>query len=321
MKHISILFVIFILLPAPAHSQTDTLTFTPQWLPQAQFAGYYVAREKGFYNEEGLTIKIEHPSASVNATQMLENNTADVISLFLVSALKARGQGLKLVNIAQQSQHSALMFVSHKKSGIEQLSQLNNKRIAIWKSGFDEVPKALMQSNNYDVEWVPILSSINLFMAGGVDAMTVMWYNEYDQIINAGINPGELNTFYFSDYGYNIPEDGLYCMESTYLQRKNELGNFVKATIRGWEYARSNPGEALDIVLKEMKKAHVPTNYTHQKWMLQCILDLNLPGDKNVEKGELAETDFYKTLNLLKNGSYINKNIKFDEFYKPVLKK
>lgn len=321
MKHFSVFFIIFILLANLSPAQTDTLTFTPHWLPQAQFAGYYVAREKNFYNKEGLTVKIKHPSASINATQMLENNTADVISLFLVSALKARGDGLQLVNIAQQSQNSALMFVTHKKSGIEQLNQLNNKRIAIWKSGFDEVPKALMKTNNYNIEWVPILSSINLFMFGGVDAMTVMWYNEYDQIINSGINPDELNTFHFSEFGYNIPEDGLYCMESTYLQQKNDLGKFVNATIRGWEYARNNPEEALNIVLKEMKKAHVPTNYTHQKWMLQCMLELNQPGNKNVEKGELAETDFHKTLNLLKNGSYINKTITYNEFYKPVLKK
>ncbi|HKK82114.1 MAG TPA: ABC transporter substrate-binding protein [Prolixibacteraceae bacterium] len=320
MKHKTFLLVTIILAGYFANAQQSSLTFTPHWLPQAQFAGYYVARDKGFYNDEGLRVNIKHPSASVNATQMLENKMADVVSLFLVTALKSRANNLKLVNIAQQSQHSALMFVTHKKSGIEQLKQLNGKRIAIWKSGFDEVPKALMQTNNYNVEWVPILSSINLFMAGGVDAMTVMWYNEYDQIINAGKNPDELNTFRFSDYGYNIPEDGLYCLESTYLQRKNNLRKFVKATINGWEYARKHPEEALDVVLKEMKKAHVPTNYTHQKWMLQCILELNLPGNKNVEKGELSETDFHKTLNLLKNGSYINTNITFDKFYKPVLK-
>jgi len=320
MKHKTFLLVTIILAGYFANAQQSSLTFTPHWLPQAQFAGYYVARDKGFYNDEGLRVNIKHPSASVNATQMLENKMADVVSLFLVTALKSRANNLKLVNIAQQSQHSALMFVTHKKSGIEQLKQLNGKRIAIWKSGFDEVPKALMQTNNYNVEWVPILSSINLFMAGGVDAMTVMWYNEYDQIINAGKNPDELNTFRFSDYGYNIPEDGLYCLESTYLQRKNNLRKFVKATINGWEYARKHPEEALDVVLKEMKKAHVPTNYTHQKWMLQCILELNLPGNKNIEKGELSETDFHKTLNLLKNGSYINTNITFDKFYKPVLK-
>ncbi|MCF8361498.1 MAG: ABC transporter substrate-binding protein [Prolixibacteraceae bacterium] len=320
MKYILTLLTTFLLAVFFVNAQQSSLTFTPQWLPQAQFAGYYVALEKGFYTDEDLTVEIKHPSASVNATEMLKNNTADVISLFLVSAMKARNEKFKLVNIGQLSQHSALMFVTHKKSGIEKLNQLDGKRIGIWKSGFDEVPKALMQSNNYEVEWIPILSSINMFMIGGIDAMTVMWYNEYDQIINAGINPDELNTFRFADFGCDIPEDGLYCLESTYLQRKPDLEKFVQATMRGWKYAKENKEEALEIVLSEMKKAHVPTNLTHQKWMLECMLELMEPGTKNVKKGELAEIDFHKTRNMLKEGNYINSNISFNSFYKPVLK-
>jgi NitT/TauT family transport system substrate-binding protein len=320
MKHNFILIASFLLVAIFANAQQSSITFTPQWLPQAQFAGYYVALEKGFYTDEGLRVEIKHPSASVNATEMLKNNTADIISLFLVSAMKARNDDFKMVNIAQLSQHSALMFVTHKNSGIEKLNQLDGKRIGIWKSGFDEVPKALIQSNNYKVEWIPILSSINMFMIGGIDAMTVMWYNEYDQIINAGKNPDELNTFNFADYGCDIPEDGLYCLESTYLQRKHDLEKFVRATMRGWEYAKENEEEALEIVLAEMKKAHVATNLTHQKWMLECMLQLIEPDTKNVKKGELADTDFHKTRNMLKEGNHIDGNISYDSFYKPVLK-
>lgn len=320
MKYLPIFFILVFLSTMQVQAQDNELTFTPHWLPQAQFAGYYVAQEKGFYADEGIVVNIQHPSASVNAFQLLADKSADVISLFMVTALQARSDSFKIVNIAQLSQHSALMFVSHKKNGIEKLSQFDGKRIGIWKSGFDEAPKAMMQSNNYQVEWVPILSSINMFMIGGIDAMTVMWYNEYDQIINAGINPDELNIFNFADYGYDIPEDGLYCLESTHLQRKNELKKFTKATMRGWEYVKNNQNEALEIVLAEMKKAHVATNLTHQKWMLECMLELIEPGTKNVNKGELAETDFHKTYNMLKDGKHIESNISFDSFYKPVLK-
>lgn len=316
---IKLLFVLVLLFQC-SFAQLPKITFTPQWLPQAQFAGYYLALEKGFYEDEGLAVEIKHPSASVNATQMLKDNTADIVSLFLVTAMKARNNNFKLVNIAQLSQHSALMFISHRESGIENLNQLNGKRIGIWSSGFDEVPKALMKSNNYKVEWIPILSSISMFMIGGIDAMTVMWYNEYDQIINAGKNPDELNAFHFADYGWDIPEDGLYCLESTYLRRKPDLEKFARATVRGWEYAKENEKEALDIVLAEMKKAHIAGNITHQKWMLQCMLELIEPGNKNVEKGELADTDFHKTYTILKEDNYIKVDIPFDSFYKPVLK-
>nr|HPR33913.1 ABC transporter substrate-binding protein [Prolixibacteraceae bacterium] len=165
--------------------QLPEITFTPHWLPQAQFAGYYMALEKGIYTAEGVDVTIVHPSAAVMATEKLLSGESDVISLFLITALSVKDKGVDLVNIAQFSQNSALLFVAKKSKNIRLLDDLNQKRIGIWKSGFDEVPKALVNSHNFKVTWVPILSSVNMFMMDGVDAMTVMWYNEYDQIINA----------------------------------------------------------------------------------------------------------------------------------------
>jgi NitT/TauT family transport system substrate-binding protein len=299
-------------------AQLPKIVFTPHWLPQAQFAGYYVAHEKGFYNHEGIDVEIAHPSASVMATERLRNGESDIISLFLITALALKNPDLDLVNIAQWSQNSALLFVTKKESGLSKLSDLNGKKIGIWESGFDEVPKALVHSNNYSVTWVPILSTINLFMLGGIDAMTVMWYNEYDQLINAGINPDELNTFFFSDYGYNIPEDGLYCLNKTVQMRSDDLRKFMIATQKGWEYAKANKQEALDIVLTLMKKEFIPTNLAHQRWMLEKVLEQMEPGSKNVKTGELAEPDFHKTLGILIDGGYLKEKVGFGEFYKPI---
>ena len=310
--------VILLLSFSATRAQLPTITFTPHWLPQAQFAGYYVALKKGFYKEEGINVDIVHPSASVMATEQLANGKADVISLFLTSALTARSNGLDLVNVAQMSQNSALLFVAKKNSNINTLSDLNGKRIGIWESGFDEVPKALISSNNYKITWVPILSSINMFMLGGIDAMTVMWYNEYNVIINSGLNPDELNTFFFSDYGYNIPEDGLYCLNNTYLTRKDDLKKFINGTFRGWVYTKEHPDEALQIVLDIMKKEHIATNMAHQKWMLEKVIEMIDPGNKNVKAGELTEPDFHKAQSILIDGGYYRNKIQFTDFYKPV---
>ncbi len=312
------LFIILLLMCHLLSGQLPKVTFTPHWLPQAQFAGYYVAKDKGFYLEEGIDVEIVHPSASVMASEWLVNGKSDIISLFLTSALAARDKGIDLVNIAQISQNSALLFVSKKESQIRNLSDLDGKKIGIWQSGFDEIPKALVFANNYKVEWVPILSSINMFMLGGVDAMTVMWYNEYKQIINAGINADELNTYFFSDLGYNIPEDGLYCLGETRDNRKSDLNKFVKATLKGWDYARQNRQETLEIVSRWMKNEHIATNLSHQKWMLDRWIDLIEPGNKKAKKGELAESDFLKTRDILFDGKYINQKISFTEFYRPV---
>lgn len=318
-KTFSVFLVLFLSIVLKA--QQPSLTFTPHWLPQSQFAGYYMALEKGFYQSEGLDVKIVHPSASVNAILSLSEGSAHIISLFLITAISAKNNGVDLLNIAQLSQNSALMFVSKKERGIENLTGLNQKAIGVWQSGFDEVGKALITSNNYTVEWVPILSSINMFMVDGIDALTVMWYNEYYQIINAGIDSCELNTFFFSDYGYNIPEDGLYCLNTTFNERSADLEKFIKATFKGWQYVADNFDETINVVLRIMKENHVPTNRVHQQWMLRKVLELMDVGNKNVVIGELAETDFYKTQSILVEGGYVKNKINFSDFHQSIIKK
>ncbi len=299
--------------------QKGTITFMPQWLPQAQFAGYYMAMEKGFYKEEGIDVKIVHPSASLIATESLKNGDVDVISLFLVSAITSVDKGVNLVNIAQLSQNSGLLFVAKKDKKISSITDLNGKKVGIWKSGFDEIPKSVIQTHNLKVTWVPLLSSVNMFMMDGIDAMTVMWYNEYDQIINSGYNPEELKTFFFSDLGFNIPEDGLYCLDSTYQNKKEELQKFVRATLKGWEYARKHQEETIQVVLNYMKKEHVPTNYAHQKWMLEKMLQLMTPKSVQVKNGVLQLEHFNKAHKLLYDGKFISKKINYSDFFKPVL--
>lgn len=319
MTRIIVLIVSILLCSILSFGQMPKLTFMTHWLPQSQFAGYYVADKMGFYRSEGIDVKIVHPSASVNAVESLANGQSDIISLFLISAISSKNSGIDLVNISQFSQNSALLFVTKKGNNINKISDLNRKRIGVWSSGFDEVGKALMSSNNYTVEWVPILSSINLFLIGGIDAMTVMWFNEYDQIINSGIDKDELTTFFFSDFGYNIPEDGIYCLNKTRTQRKGDLEKFMRASLKGWEWAKEHRDETIDIVLEIMKKEHVPTNKTHQSWMLDKVLELIDPGTKNVKKGELAETDFHKAQSILIDGGHMMGKLAFNDFYKPVL--
>ncbi len=268
--------------------QTNKIRFAPQWTAQAQFAGYYVALDKGFYNDAGLDVEIIYPNAGKSVLNLLESGEADVVSLFLTTGIKAMDSGVKLVNIGQISQHPATMLVARKSDGILKLSDLEGKKIAIWKSGFDELPRWLIAKNNLNVEWVPVLSSINLFLARGVNAMAVMWYNEYDQILNSGIDESELSRFFLFDFGLDIPEDGLYCLENTRKEKEELIAKFLHATLRGWEFARLNQEYTVDLVIKKMKQDHISANITHQKWMLEKILELIKLGTKNVSQGELT---------------------------------
>lgn len=311
MTKMSFALIFIFLLHLQVTGQNNSIRFSPQWFPQAQFAGYYIALDKGFYKDAGLDISIVHPSSTTSAFDLLRKGQVDVISSFLIDGLKEKAKGLPIVHLGQLSQHSALMMVTKKSGGIDEIKKLNGKKLGIWSSGFDDIPKAFIKRNNYKIELVPILNTINLFLLDGVDALTVMYYNEYDQIINSGINEDELNTFYFADYGFDIPEDALFCNEQTYNQNKEKLKRFVQATLKGWEYAASNKEYAIDLVIKEMKKAHIASNKTHQAWMLDKVIESISPGNKNVKKGQLLEQDFHSALNVI-NAS----GIVFEEFCK-----
>lgn len=312
-------FLCFYLLIFSSFAQLKNLTFSPQWYPQAQFAGYYVALDKGFYKEFGLDVHIIHPSSTTSAFDYLRKGKADVISSFLLDGMKERAKGMPLVNVGQFSQHSALMMVTKKKSGLDKIRDLNNKRLGIWSSGFQDVPDAFRKQNNYNITFVPIMNTINLFLMDGVEALTVMYYNEYDQIINCGINEDELNTFFFKDYGFDIPEDGLYCTENIYKTRKTDLEKFLKATLKGWDYASKNKDYTIDLVVKEMNKAHLPNNKAHQSWMLEKVLEMIEPANKNVQKGELLENDFYKAIQIIRTNKDPNLkdlNMRYEDFCK-----
>lgn len=308
--------LLMLLLTLTAYSQSEKLVFSPHWLPQAQFAGFYVALDQGFYKDAGLDVSIIHPTVTISSLSLLKTGKADVVSSFLMDAVKLRVSGLPIVNVAQLSQHSALMLVAKKSSGIAVPNDLQGKKLGIWSSGFDDIPFAFLREKNIKMEIVRIHSTINLFLMGGIDVMTVMNYNEYHQLINSGINEDELRTFYFADYGYDIPEDGLYCLESTYKTKRTALKKFAAATLKGWEFARNNKEYTIDLVVREMQKAHLPNNKPHQRWMLDRVLELIAPTNKKVNKGQLLRSDFLHALEIINMGAEgKGKSLKLEEFY------
>jgi NitT/TauT family transport system substrate-binding protein len=311
-----LLCVIFVL---QGFSQSRELVFTPHWLPQAQFAGYYVAQDQGFYKDAGLEVKIIHPSASVNALKFLESGKADVITLFLVTALSAAQNGLDLVNIAQFSQHSAIMFVTMKSSGIKTLAEFNGRKAGIWRSGFREVPQALLDHQNVEVEWIPILSTVNLFLLGGIDVMTVMWYNEYHQLYLSGVNMDEMNTFFMSDYGFDIPEDGLYVLRTNLENREEGLSAFVEASLRGWEYVAGNKEYAVDLVVNLMRDENIPSSHAHQRWMLDKILEVQSFTANGKNTILLEKDDFENTRVIIENFIGADCRIDHSDFHQPLL--
>lgn len=297
----------------PAYSRpAGQIVFTPQWTPQSQFAGYYVALEKGFFRQAGLDVVIRHPSASNQAMNNLMSDKCQVITLQLVNALENIDRGFPLVNILQTSQRNSLMIVPRNDS-IRTIDDLRGKRVGIWKAGFGELGYILNNSRQLNIEWIPFISNINLFISGAVDATLAMSYNEYLQILACGIQPSSV--FYFEDLGYDIPEEGLYVTTTYYESHKQELKAFVEAVKQGWKWAAAHPEETLDIVMQYVRRANVPTNRIHQRKMLQTVLHLQCPKGTDTPSFRLDPRQVEQTVRLLHKYGRISTPISFNQIH------
>jgi NitT/TauT family transport system substrate-binding protein len=293
----------------------ERVSFIPQWIPQAQFAGYYVAYEKGFYQRHGLDVKILRGGPDFPASEMLARGSVDFGTMFLATGIEKRARGTKLVNIAQVVQRSALMLVARKASGIHKPEDINGKKVGLWSEEFRLQPRAFFHKYHLHVQEIPQSATMNLFLRGGVEVASAMWYNEYHQLLNAGVNPKELTTFFMADYGLNFPEDGIYCLEETLRRHPERCRAFVTASLEGWRYAFAHPEEALDIVMKYVRAANVPTNRVHQKWMLARMRDIIQPPGWNRPLGTLTASAYARVAGVLKENGLIARIPKFSEFY------
>ena len=247
------------------------IVFTPQWTPQSQFAGYYVAQEKGFYKKAGVEVDFQHPSASYSAANRLLEGSSDIITQQLVQAMILIDRGMPIVHILQTSQRNSLVLVSRSDT-LRTLQDLKGKKVGIWKAGFGDLAYIMDTEKELNIKWVPFLESVNLFLSGAIDATLAMDYNEYQKIRVSGHE--DKPVIRFSDTEYDYPEDGLYVSEDFYKLHPDKVKAFAEASRKGWEWAHEHPEETLDIVMKWVTKENVHTNRIHQKWMLEKILAL-----------------------------------------------
>lgn len=310
--------LVVILMTAAGYAQAPAMkkiTFIPQWSPQAQFAGYYAAYEKGIYAKHGLDVKILRGGAHRPSSELLEKGEADIASIWLSTALQKRSNGVRLVNIAQVVQRSSLMLIAKKSRGIRRPEDLEGKKVGLWGDDFRIQPMAFFKKYKVTVKVVPQSYSVNLFLRDGVDAASAMWYNEYHRVLNSGINADELTSFFYSDYGLNFPEDGIYVMEETLKKDPAAACAFVNASLEGWRWAFDHPEEAINIILKYMIEANVPANKVHERWMLERMKDIIIPaGSDRAAVGVLKKEDYERVGKELKEGGLIRNVPGMDAF-------
>ena len=289
---------------ASAASAADSVTLQLKWVTQAQFAGYYVALDKGFYKDEDLDVTIKPGGPDIAPAQVLAGGGADVVVDWMPSALASREKGLPLVNIAQPFKSSGMMLTCRKDSGISSPADFKGKTLGVWFFG-NEYPflswmDKLGNEGHTLKEDITILRqgfNVDPILQGQADCVSTMTYNEYWQIIDAGLSPSDLLVFKYEDQGVATLEDGLYVHEDMLDDPAfvDKMVRFVRASMKGWKWAEQNPKDAAMIVLDN--DASGAQTEKHQVRMMGEIAKLTAGSD-----GSLDPADYDRTVDSLLSG-------------------
>ena len=298
---------IMALLPIQAQKK---FVFTPQWTAQAQFAGYYVAKERGFYKQAGLDVDIVHPSVTQTALSRMHNNQSQATTLTLCQAMEIIDDGVDVVNILQTSMNTGMVLVSRKDE--DPLKQRGMK-VGIWNAGFGQLAVFMNAKEHLNYEWVRFASSINLFLSGAIDATLAMSYNEYYQLAQAGVKLTKRNVYRFSDHHYNVQEDGLYMNRDYYNSHRDEARRFAEASRKGWEWAAKHPDETLDIVMDYVRRGHIGTNRMLQKLMLTEVLRLLVDRESKKRDYRLRPDMVKMASQLMLENKMLKKEVKYEQ--------
>jgi len=287
-----------------AQAAADKVTLQLKWVTQAQFAGYYVALDKGFYADEGLDVTIKPGGPDIAPAQVLAGGGADVILDWMPSALASREKGLPVVNIAQPFARSGMMLTCRKDSGIKTPADFRGKTLGVWFFG-NEYPFLSWMSKlgiptTGGPDGVTVLKqgfNVDPILQGQADCVSTMTYNEYWQIIDAGLKPEDLVVFKYEDQGVATLEDGMYVLEDNLKNAAfvDKMVRFVRASMKGWKWAEENPDAAAMIVLDN--DASGAQTEKHQKRMMREIAKLTAGSD-----GTLDEAAYQRTVDSLLSG-------------------
>jgi NitT/TauT family transport system substrate-binding protein len=254
-----LLVALFCLGISAAARAADNLVLQLKWLPQAQFAGYYVAAAKGYYRHAGLAVTIAPGGPDIDPTAVLASGRADVAVDWMPSALAARERGVPLVNIAQIFRRSSLGLTCRRDSGVRRPQDLRGKTVGVWFAGNQYPFLAWMAKlglrtagTTSDVRVLRQGSGVELLTEGRAACISTTSYNEYLQLLDAGMKPARLIVFRYEDLGVATLEDGLYTLDKNIADRamRQRLARFLRATAEGWHYAIDHQREAVAIVLK-----------------------------------------------------------------------
>jgi NitT/TauT family transport system substrate-binding protein len=254
-----------------AKAQTaDKVTLQLKWVTQAQFAGYYAAKAKGFYEAERLDVTLKPGGPDLLPERGVIGGDAQLGVDWLSNLLNARDRGVPVVNIAQVFAYSAAREIAFKSSGIKGPADLRGRTVAVWLAGNEYSLFATLEKygidRRRDLTIVPQPFDMKLLLERKVDAAAATTYNEYKQVLDAGVKPEDLVVIDFNREGTAMLEDGIFATADWLREPRNKTiaARFLRASLKGWEYCRDRPDECVDVVLRESPRL----GRDHQTWMM-----------------------------------------------------
>ena len=282
----------------------DQVTLQLKWVAQGQFAGYFVAKDKGFYEEEGLDVDIKNGGPDIAPEQVIAGGGADVIVTWMAAALAARDKGVNLVNIAQPFAKSGLELICPKDGPVKTEADFKGHTLGVWFFGNEYPFYAWMHKLGYSTDGGPdgvtVLKQsfdVQPLIQKQADCISVMTYNEYWQAIDAGFKAEDLTVFNYTALGNDLLEDGLYVLQDKLKDPafQDKMVRFVRASMKGWHYAVEHRDEAAGMVVDAGGQ-----DENHQKRMVGEVAKL-------IGDGKLDPVTYERTAKALLDQKIISK--------------
>ena len=310
-KRFLTILLLFLSLAARAQ-ELEKFVFSPMSLPQAQFVGYYVALDKGYYREEGLDVVIDHPFATQSVADKVLDGECQASLLTLSLAMRMVGEGQPLVNILQTSMNSATLIIS--RWGDDPLT-LRGARVTGFRAGFGQLAQSFSIKENLDYEWVftSAASAVNLFISGAVEASLARSYDEYYKILQTGLVDPEKGIYRFEDHEYNIQQEGVWVTREYFKTHRKQAEAFARASRRGWEWAAANPEQAMDVVMRYIKEYRIATNRTLQWLMLEEVLRLQVDHESGLREFRLRPDMVQAADDLLFTSGRLTRHVSYED--------
>ena len=295
-------------------SKDVTINLRLEWIPQTQFAGYIVAKQKGYYKDEGLNVNL-NPAGPDLKPQLTVANGSDQIGIGVPNqVIAARSNSVPLVAIAQIFQDSPNRYVLKNQNKISSLKDLKGKKVGLWLGGDEAEFVAMLKTVNMtlnDITVVPQEFSVSPFLQDKYILSMVTVYNELNLIQKAGYDGDKLQILSPKDYNSAILGDMIFTTDKYLKDNPVTVSKFLSASIKGWNYCVAHPSEALEIVMKYNPEL----NKEEQKYMLSACIELIKAGNPSKGIGFINESDYLNAEKILNISKQIDKDVTIKSTY------